>query len=258
MVCAIGEPGDGLPSAKEEIGLPGVPDRPAASLLGKFEQGAALAQRDDVVEQLRLGLHVELVGVGKRSAAAHRRPGDSQHVRMGARLARAGGARGRVIPPSAAAICLADSPSAHSFFSISTRSSVQVMAKSSPAVTAEKSGQNPTAGLGNDQLARRIPAPPIYASNCPPHKMSYSTMEKLQYGGSQAQASDRPASTCSVHVKAMRPHLSARLGIARACNGAAMASPIMLTGDRAAIKYLTVPPAEAAPFVSADCRLLDE
>jgi hypothetical protein len=32
----------------------------------------------------------------------------------------------------------------------------------------------------------------------------------------------------------------------------------MLTGDRAAIKYLTVPPAEAAHFVSADCRLLDE
>src|SRR6266516_4755415 len=132
------------------------------------------------------------------------------------------------------------------------------MAKSSPAVTAEKSGQNPTAGLGNDQLARRIPPPPIYASNCPPHEMSYSTMEKLQYGGSRAQESDRPASTCSVRVKAMRPHLSARLCIARAYNGVAMASPIVLTGDGAAIEYLTVPPAEAAHFVSTDCRFLDE
>jgi hypothetical protein len=32
----------------------------------------------------------------------------------------------------------------------------------------------------------------------------------------------------------------------------------MLTADRAAIEYLMVPPAEAAHFVSADCRLLDE
>src|SRR5260221_10983332 len=68
---------------------------------------------------------------------------------------------------------------------------------SSPVAAAEKSRQNPTAGLGNDQLARRIPAPPIYAMTCPPHEVSYSTMEKLQYGGSQAQESDRPASTPS-------------------------------------------------------------
>src|SRR6516165_551781 len=36
--------------------------------------------------------------------------------------------------------------------------------------------------------------------DCPPHEVSYSTMEKLQYGGSQAQESDRPASTSSVRV----------------------------------------------------------
>src|SRR2546430_8387515 len=98
------------------------------------------------------------------------------------------------------------------------------MAKSSPAVTAEKSGQNPTAGLGNDQLARRIPPPPIYASNCPPHEMSYSTMEKLQYGGGRAQESERPAPPCSLRVLAMRPHLSAPLCIVRGYNGAATAS----------------------------------
>ena len=68
------------------------------------------------------------------------------------------------------------------------------------AATAETSRQNPTAGLGNDQLARRIPALPIDASDCPPHEMSYSTREKLQYGGSQAQESRQPASTCSVRV----------------------------------------------------------
>src|SRR5262249_42383571 len=121
----------------------------------------------------------------------------------------------RVMPPSSAAIWLADNPSAHSFFSVSTRSSVQVM----PQILASRQGaasrQNPTAGLGNAQLARRIPALPIYASDCPPHEMSYSTMEKLQYGGSQAQESEHPASTSSVRVRPMRPHLSARLCIAR-------------------------------------------
>src|SRR5205814_9808604 len=69
------------------------------------------------------------------------------------------------------------------------------MSSSSPAATAETSRQNPTAGLGNDQLARRIPALPIDASDCPPHEMSYSTREKLQYGGRQAEEAPRPAST---------------------------------------------------------------
>src|SRR5260221_7285619 len=65
---------------------------------------------------------------------------------------------------------------------------------SSPVAAAEKSRQNPTAGLGNDQLARRIPAPPIYAMTCPPHEVSYSTMEKLQYGGGRARQALHPAS----------------------------------------------------------------
>src|ERR1700755_584181 len=85
----------------------------------------------------------------------------------------------RVMPPSSAAIWLADNPSVQSFFNVSTRSSVQVMPNSSPVAAAEESRQNPTAGLDNDQLARRIPAPPIYAMTCPPHEVSYSTMEKL-------------------------------------------------------------------------------
>ena len=115
-----------------------------------------------------------------------------------------------------------------------------------------------TAGLGNDQLARRIPAPPICAMTCPPHEVSYSTMEKLQYGGSQAQESEQPASTCSVHVYPMRPHLSANLCSALTFAAVAVASSVMLTADHAAIQYRVVPPGEAAHFVSADCRLDDE
>src|SRR5262249_37217330 len=111
------------------------------------------------------------------------------------------------------------------------------------------------AGLGNDQLARRIPAPPIYAMTCPPHEVSYSTMEKLQYGGSQAQESEQPASTCSVHVDPMRPHLSANLCSALTFAAVAVPSSGMFTADHAAIQYRAVPPGEAAHFVSAGCRL---
>src|SRR2546429_7194770 len=90
---------------------------------------------------------------------------------------------------------------------------------------------------------------------CPPHEVSYSTMEKLQYGGSQAQESDRPASTPSVRVYPMRPHLSAPLCSALRFAAVAMPSPGMLTADCAAIKYRVVPPREAAQFVFPDCRL---
>src|SRR5262245_10978471 len=110
----------------------------------------------------------------------------------------------RVTPPSSAAIWLADNPSAHSFFSNSTRSSVQVMSNSSPAATAETFRQNPTAGLGNDQLARRVPALPIDASDCPPHEMSSSRMKTLHYGGTRAQESEDPASTL---LSARRPRV---------------------------------------------------
>src|SRR5260370_19043995 len=36
-----------------------------------------------------------------------------------------------------------------------------------------------------------------FTLTCPPHGLSYSTMEKLQYGESRAQASDLLPSTCS-------------------------------------------------------------
>src|SRR5262249_26375191 len=100
-------------------------------------------------------------------------------------------------PARAGRLCVADSPSAHSLFSVSTRSSVQVMSNSSPAATAETESH---CGSGQRSVARRVPALPIDASTCPPHEMSYSTMEKLQYGGSRAQESLQPASTCSVRV----------------------------------------------------------
>src|SRR5215813_4031164 len=80
----------------------------------------------------------------------------------------------------------------------------------------------------------------------------------LLHGGSQAQESHRPASTSSVHVYPMRPHLSAPLCSALRFAAVAMPSSVMLTADCAAIQYRVVPPGEAAHFVSTDCRLGDE
>src|SRR2546430_4525572 len=89
VVRAVGRAGDGLAAAKKEVGMAGIADRPAAGLLVELEQGAALARRDDVVEEFRLQLDLELVGLGERGVTPNRRPRDPQHVRMGARLARA-------------------------------------------------------------------------------------------------------------------------------------------------------------------------
>src|SRR5215471_21410597 len=54
VVRAVGQAGDGLAAAKKEVGMAGIADRPAAGLLVELEQGAALAKRDDVVDEFRL------------------------------------------------------------------------------------------------------------------------------------------------------------------------------------------------------------
>src|SRR5262249_16217999 len=93
VVRAVGQAGDGLAAAKEEVGMAGIADRPAAGFLVELEQRAALADRDDVVDQLGLQLDIELVGLGERGVAPYRRP-RTQHMPMGARLARARGGGG--------------------------------------------------------------------------------------------------------------------------------------------------------------------
>src|SRR5262249_39886369 len=66
VVRAIGQAGDGLAAAKEEVGVAWIADRPAAGLLLWLEQRAALAGREDVVDQLRLQLRIQLLGLGGR------------------------------------------------------------------------------------------------------------------------------------------------------------------------------------------------
>ena len=163
--------------------MAGIADRPAAGLLGELEQGAALAERDDVVDQLGFRLDLELVGMRERGVAAHRRARDPQHVRMRARLARARRRRGRRLGAARQPepVHLADhriaGDAAELCGDLTRRQAVgpQLLqrldafvgpghASSSSAVAAAaKSGQNPTTGLGNDRLARRILPLPIYS-----------------------------------------------------------------------------------------------
>jgi hypothetical protein len=79
--------------------------------------------------------------------------------------------------------------------------------------------------------------------------MSYLLIERLQYGESQAQESEVPASTCSSTAgPCIHTYLQAGEGAGRG-GGATPAARIMLTVNVAAIKYQPVPPGEAAHFI---------
>src|SRR5580704_14995241 len=86
VIGAIRQARYGLAAAEEKVGAAGVADGPTAGLLVEFQQRAALADRNDVIEQFRLRL-LDLIGMGQRGIAADRRTADAQHRRR-ARLAR--------------------------------------------------------------------------------------------------------------------------------------------------------------------------
>src|ERR1043166_971342 len=101
VVAAIGQADDGLAAAEEEVRMTGIADRPMALLFAQLEEGAALADRDDVLERLRLGLDLRLVGSGsvsgERGGAAYRVAKTAEHGGGRARLARPRpGGRGRL------------------------------------------------------------------------------------------------------------------------------------------------------------------
>jgi hypothetical protein len=111
----------------------------------------------------------------------------------------------RVMPPSSAAIWLADSRR-----SIASSASRRVHQSShglkSLASRRRRSPDRIRLRPGQRRLAPTPTATTMYASDCPPHEMSYLLIERLQYGESQAQESERPRP--HVHpVRAMHPHL---------------------------------------------------
>src|SRR5262249_12911904 len=69
MVGAIGQAGDRVTAAEKEIAAAWIADRPAAGLLVQFQGGAALPDRDDVVDQLRFGLQLVFIGMRQRRVA---------------------------------------------------------------------------------------------------------------------------------------------------------------------------------------------
>src|SRR5262245_60093723 len=50
MIGAVGQAGQRLAAAEEEVGAAGIADRPAAGVLVELEQRAALTDRDDIVD----------------------------------------------------------------------------------------------------------------------------------------------------------------------------------------------------------------
>src|SRR6476646_9026343 len=265
---AIGQGGDRPPAAKEEFGLAGIADRPAAGLLGQFEQGPALTHGNHVVDEFRLRLSVEVIGMGERGVAADGRARDPHHVLVRTRLARPRRRRGRRFGATRKPepVHLADhgiaGDAAQLGGDLAGRQPVdpqpleRLDAFISPShglkSLASRRGEirtESTCGRGTDALPLTPNATTMYASDLPPHDMSYLLIERLQYGESQAQESEVPASTCSSTAGALHPHLSAwRPGRPRG-QGAIPAPRIMLTVDVAAIKYQPVPPGEAAHFI---------
>src|SRR6201996_9429405 len=112
----------------------------------------------------------------------------------------------RVMPPSSAAIWLAERPSDHSFFRSSTRSSVHDMSNFSIQFRVRPKLW-PRLAIAPGQLCWPLAEsiakpggtmpPDTHATDealddCPPHDMSYLTRKMLQYGGTPAQESDTP------------------------------------------------------------------
>src|SRR6476659_6838521 len=86
----------------------------------------------------------------------------------------------RVMPPSSAAIWLAERPSDQSFFRSSTRSSVHDMLNPPQRGGAKALMESP---IGQAATCRPTRTLTNALEDCPPHEMSYETIKRLQYGG---------------------------------------------------------------------------
>src|SRR2546430_6249370 len=94
----------------------------------------------------------------------------------------------RVMPPSSAAIRLAESPSAHSFFRSSTRSSVHIWPLHQPSISARPGppAESPIVSSEGQSGRRTARSTRWNPGNGPPHEMSYLSVRSLQYGGTSA------------------------------------------------------------------------
>src|SRR5882672_4133524 len=89
MVSAIGQTFDRLAAAKEEVRRAWVADRPVALAFVQFKNRTALSDRNDIFDQLGLGLEFRLIRMqrGKSRVATNAGPRNSHERAMGPRLA---------------------------------------------------------------------------------------------------------------------------------------------------------------------------
>src|SRR6266480_6038205 len=88
VIGAIRQAGYRVAATEKEVVTTGVADRPAAGLLVEFQNGPALADWNDVVDQFRFGLQFEIVSMRQCRIATDRCAADAQHMRRRTRLAR--------------------------------------------------------------------------------------------------------------------------------------------------------------------------
>src|SRR5262245_24964548 len=99
----------------------------------------------------------------------------------------------RVMPPSSMAIRLAESPSAHSFFRSSTRSSVHIWPLHQQSIVEGRVARpnRPSFRPKASRAAGRHALLDGTSGDGPPHEMSYLRACKVQYGGTRAQESTK-------------------------------------------------------------------
>src|SRR5436309_8319329 len=136
----------------------------------------------------------------------------------------------RVTPPSSAAIRLAESPSAHSFFRSSTRSSVHIwpLHQRSTVEGRVRPAESPIVSSEGQSGRRTARSTRWNSGNGPPqNEMSYLRVSRVQYGGSPAQESG----------PAIRP-VPARFPQQCPANGLGPGRGGVLTADRPTVKCL--------------------
>src|SRR5947209_14374552 len=87
MMRAVGQAGQRLAAAKEEIRAGGIADRPMASGLIQFQQRYSLAHWNDIVVGDRIRFQLDFESMRQRGIAARSGTGDPHHVLGGPRLA---------------------------------------------------------------------------------------------------------------------------------------------------------------------------
>src|SRR3989304_10499987 len=95
---AIGQSVHRVAAAEEEVGAARIADGPAASFFREFQDGAALPDRNNVIDQFRFQFQLMLIGMSESRIAAH--AGNAEHMSGGARLARARSAGGGTLGAS--------------------------------------------------------------------------------------------------------------------------------------------------------------